>query len=73
MSYLTVKEISIQLGISIKGVYTRIYTKKIKPKKQKGKVNLYDLNCFTMPVPDKYYLIKTIETFYIYESKMNTL
>lgn len=73
MSYLTVSELSIQLEISKKGVYTRIYTNKISPSKKKGRVNLYDLDKFIMPVPDKYYPIKTTETFYIYESKMNKL
>ena len=71
MSNLTVKEISQQLDLSVKGVYTRIYTNKIKPLKRKGRVNLYDLNCFSMPVPDKYYPIETTVTYFIYESKMN--
>jgi hypothetical protein len=68
---MTVKEISSQLELSIKGVYSRIYTNKIKPSKRKGRVNLYDLNCFVMPVPYKYYPIETTVTYYIYESKMN--
>ena len=71
MSYLTVKEISEQLEISVKGVYSRIYTNKINSTKRKGKVNLYDLKCFIMPDPDKYYPIETTVTYYIYQSKIN--
>lgn len=69
MELLTVKQISYALRISEKGVYTRIYTNKIKAKTKIGRVNLFQLNQFVKDVE----LICVTETFYIYESKLNTM
>ena len=69
----TVKELAIKLDLSIKGVYQRIYTNKILPFTKKGTSNLYSFDKFKKPGFIKYYPLKTTETFYIYESKLNTM
>jgi len=71
MELMTVKELSIRLEISVKAVYTRIYTHKIKSDKKKGRINYFRVDKFVKPEIIRYYPIKTHEVYYIYESKMN--
>jgi len=67
MELLTVNQLAYKLNLSIKGVYTRIYTNSIKPTSKKGRVNLFLLNQFINTTD------VITETFYIYESKLNLL
>ena len=76
----TCLEISDLLGISIKAVYNKIASLHIKCVKYKDRHSLYAYNDVlkmkskqrTIPI-DKYYPMKTIETYYIFQSKLNTL
>lgn len=71
-------EIAYLLGISKKSVYNKISTLKIKCVKYENRKSLYSYdnvlqmksNQRTAEI-EKYYPIKTTESFYIYESKMN--
>lgn len=66
----TVKELAIKLNISIKGVYTRIYTNKIKAYSKVGRENVYKMNQL---LENNAFIIELTETFYIYESKINNM
>ncbi len=54
-------------------IYSQIARIKLKPVKVVGKLNYFAKSQFDKKVETVvvYYPIKTIETFYIYESKMN--
>ena len=64
----TVQELAIKLNISIKGVYTRIYTNKIKAYSKVGRENVYKMNQL---LENNAFIIELTETFYIYQSKIN--
>lgn len=68
----TIQEIADELGMTLKGVYSRIYTKKIKSVFWIGRTGYYQIDDFKTHITHLYYPLKTIETFYIYESKLNS-
>ena len=72
MDCFTAKETAKKLSLSLSAFYSRIYRSGILPVKVIKGVNYYYLSQFEKVV-EKYYPMKTTETFYIYESKMNTL
>ena len=69
---LSTKEIAFELGISISSFYRLVDKKRIRPYQIIKGVNFYHKRQFVKEII-KYYPIKTIETFYIYESKINKL
>jgi predicted DNA-binding protein YlxM (UPF0122 family) len=76
----TCSEISDLLGISIKSVYNKIATLRIKSVKYENGRSLYNYDHILQmkcnqrtPDIEKFYPLKTTEIFYIYESKLNSL
>jgi len=78
----TVKQIAAITGFSSVTVYDKIRTLKLSPESTKKGLNYYNERSFNLIIKSlemiqkgkyivKYYPVKTIETFYIYESKMN--
>ena len=73
---LSVKEISLELGVNIQTVYNIIHRKRIKAVKEEFGKNYYNLSQFNTNVIEyitKYYPMKTTEVWHVYESKMNKL
>jgi len=70
-----VDQIALQLNISVKAVRNKIYKIGLKKVKTKDKRALYNENQIESLSMDNclYYALKTIVTYYIYESKMNKL
>jgi hypothetical protein len=64
----TVKQMAVKLRMTEKGIYTRILTNKLKPKSKRGRVGYFTIDQFVKPES----IVTITETFYIYESKMNT-
>lgn len=83
MKYFTRKQIALELKLSKSALKTRIDNRGIKPHKIKDGKYLYNRKqieeIIQAKIPEKtiiiekYYPLKTTETFYIYESKMNRL
>lgn len=78
----TVKQIAAITGFSSVTVYDKIRTLRLSPESTKKGLNYYNENSFRLIIKlfetsqkeksfTKYYPMKTIETYYIYESKMN--
>lgn len=78
----SVNQIAAITGYSISTVYEKIKSLQIAPKITIQRINYYDdeafkLICVALETAQKeksftkYYPMKTTETFYIYESKMN--
>lgn len=75
----TVIEISEYLDKSVSQIYNTVHQLKIQPDKCIKRINHYNTeNLFKIKewlarIPEniKYYPLKTTETFYIYESKIN--
>lgn len=69
------KEIAEILGISLDSVHGRCSRQKINPVKVIKGIHYYTLTQFNRKVETVvvYYPLKTTETFYIYESKLNTI
>ena len=78
---VTVKEIAFDLKVSVETVYKHIHLRKVMPSKIVSGVSFYNkwrelvIKKSVSKIIEvvKYYPIKTTETFYIYESKMNKL
>lgn len=83
MKCFTRKQIALELNLSKSALKTRIDNRGIKPHKIKDGKYLYNRKqieyIIQAKIPErtilieKYYPLKTTETFYIYESKMNKL
>ena len=83
MKCFTRKEIATELKLSKSALKTRIDNRGIKPHKIKdgkyfyNRKQIQDIMQAKIPektiIIEKYYPLKTTETFYIYESKMNRL
>lgn len=80
----TVKQIAAVTGFSLVTVYSKIRILKLSPESTKKGLNYYNEKSFNLIIKSlemvqkekyitKYYPMKTIETYYIYESKMNQL
>ncbi len=67
---LTSKEVAFNLGISLNAFYTLKCRRKIQAVKVEKGIMYFYLEQFEQEVKI-YYPLKTTETFYIYESKMN--
>ena len=76
------KQIANITGYSLSSIYFVINKLKLAPEYTKYRLSYYDDNCLNLilkalenapreKVFTKFYPMKTIETFYIYESKMN--
>jgi len=79
----TASQIAAITGFSISTIYEKIAKLKLAPEITKQRVNYYNERGLKMIIValktaqkeksfTKYYPMKTIETFYIYESKINT-
>ena len=83
MKYFTRAQIALELKLSKSALKTRIDNRGIKPYKIKDGKYFYNRKqieeIIQAKIPEKtiiiekYYPLKTTETFYIYESKMNKL
>jgi len=78
----TSRQIAAITGVSVNTVYNRLLRLSLSPEYTRYNINYYSENTFNLVVKSldvtrkektfiKYYPIKTTETFYIYESKMN--
>ena len=66
LSYEMAKILKIELST----FYKRCCSEKIRPIKTEKNINFYIIGQFEKET-QKFYPLKTIETFYIYESKLN--
>lgn len=72
----TVKELADYFDVALNTIYKKIIRYNIVPFNNSSKNKYYQIDPFIEIYTDiliKYYPIKTTETFYIYQSKMNIL
>jgi len=71
MELYSTQEMADELGITLNAFYTMVSRRRVGYMEQVDGKNYYSKEQFISEV-FKYYPMKTTETFYVYESKINT-